>query len=66
MSGKCRFCKMGATYIDYKKLNVLRPHVTGFNKIQARRYSKLCLAHQKQVAKAVKNARMMALLPYVP
>jgi len=57
---------MGAQYIDYKKLNMLRPHVTGFNKIQARRYSKLCLAHQKQVATAVKNARMMALLPFVP
>ncbi|MFA6529155.1 MAG: 30S ribosomal protein S18 [Candidatus Gracilibacteria bacterium] len=63
---KCHFCVDGVGYIDYKKINKLRSHVTGFYRIQARRYSKLCLHHQKQVARAVKIAREMALLPFLP
>lgn len=63
---KCRFCKLEIQHIDYKKIALLKPHVTGFNKIQARKYSKLCLHHQKQMANAVKNARIVALLPFVP
>ncbi|OGJ46981.1 30S ribosomal protein S18 [Candidatus Peregrinibacteria bacterium RIFOXYB12_FULL_41_12] len=63
---KCHFCTDAVEYIDYKKLSKLRSHVTSFNRIQARRYSKLCLHHQKQVARAVKIAREMALLPFVP
>ncbi|PIP65946.1 30S ribosomal protein S18 [Candidatus Peregrinibacteria bacterium CG22_combo_CG10-13_8_21_14_all_44_10] len=63
---KCRFCKEGIKHIDYKRISLLRPHITSFNKIQARRYSNLCLNHQKQMSNAVKNARIVALLPFVP
>lgn len=63
---KCRFCQEGIQYIDYKKIALLRPHVTSFNRIQARKYSKLCLNHQKQMSRAVKNARIVGLLPFVP
>ena len=66
MAKKCRFCQEGIKHIDYKKIALMRPHITGFNKIQARRYSKLCLNHQKQLSRAVKNARIMALLPFTP
>lgn len=61
----CQFCKSkGDDTIDYKDISLLRKFVSDRGKIRARRVTGNCGIHQRAVAKAVKNAREMALLPY--
>ena len=61
----CQFCKEKAKYIDYKDTQVLRKFLSDRGKIRARRVTGACQQHQQDVAKAIKNAREMALLPYM-
>jgi small subunit ribosomal protein S18 len=61
----CQFCKDSSIKIDYKDVALLRKYVSDRGKIRARRVTGACAAHQRIVAQAVKNAREMALLPYV-
>jgi small subunit ribosomal protein S18 len=51
-------------YIDYKDTNLLRKFISDRGKIRARRVTGVSAQQQRQIAKAVKNAREMALLPY--
>jgi small subunit ribosomal protein S18 len=51
--------------IDYKAVDVLRRFVSEEGKIRPRRQTGTCANHQRQLAKAIKNARHMALLPFV-
>ena len=60
----CAFCVDKAKSIDYKDTNKLRRFLTERGKIQPRRTSGVCAKHQRQLAMAIKRARMMALLPY--
>jgi len=60
----CAFCADKATSIDYKDTTKLRRFMTERGKIQPRRTSGVCAKHQRQLAMAIKRARMMALLPY--
>ena len=60
----CPFCKEGVTGIDYKDIALLRKFISDRGKIRARRVTGVTVQQQKQIAKAVKNAREMALLPY--
>jgi len=60
----CYFCKEGLDYVDYKEVVVLRKYMSDRGKIRARRVTGLCAKHQRYVAKGIKNAREMALLPY--
>lgn len=52
-------------YIDFKDINLLRRSVSDRGKIRARRVTGTCVQHQRELAIAVKNAREVALLPYV-
>lgn len=52
-------------YVDYKDVNLLRTFISDRGKIRSRRVTGLTPQQQRQVAVAVKNAREMALLPYV-
>lgn len=61
----CQFCREKTTFIDYKDVGLLRKYVSDRGKIRARRTTGACAKHQREVATAVKNAREMALLPYV-
>lgn len=61
----CQFCKEKTEYIDYKDVAVLRKYMSDRGKIRARRVTAACPKHQRELAVAVKNAREMALLPYV-
>jgi small subunit ribosomal protein S18 len=54
----------GITYIDYKDTALLRKFISDRGKIRSRRVTGLSVQQQKQVARAIKNAREMALLPY--
>lgn len=60
----CTFCSEKAESIDYKDVNKLRKFITEKGKIMPRRASGACAKHQRQLAIAIKQARMMALLPY--
>ncbi len=61
----CQFCRKKADSIDYKEIAVLRKYMSDRGKIRARRITGACARHQRELAKAFKNAREMALLPYV-
>lgn len=61
----CYFCTDRIDYIDYKDTAVLRKYMSERAKIRARRVTGNCPRHQREVAVAIKNAREMALLPYL-
>lgn len=61
----CYFCKEGKDP-DYKELPVLEEFLTERGKILARSKTGVCSKHQKRLARAVKRARFLALLPYIP
>ena len=50
--------------IDYKDTATLRKFISDRGKIRARRVTGVSVQEQRKIAKAVKNAREMALLPY--
>ena len=52
-------------YVDYKDIPLLRKFMSDRGKIRSRRVTGLGAKRQRQVARAIKNAREMALLPYV-
>lgn len=54
----------GVTRIDYKDTQLLRKFISERGKIRARRVTGVSVQEQRQIAKAIKNAREMALLPY--
>jgi small subunit ribosomal protein S18 len=66
---RCRFCtKEGCprpAYVDYKDVQTLKKMCTTQGKLLNHKRSGNCAAFQRAVARAVKRARFMALLPYV-
>ena len=60
----CYYCTEKIDDVDYKAGTVLRRFVSDKGKIRSRRVSGACRRHQRQIAVAVKRARVMALLPY--
>lgn len=57
-----RSVKLGE--IDYKDTALLRKFISDRGKIRARRVTGVSVQEQRKLAKAIKNAREMALLPY--
>jgi small subunit ribosomal protein S18 len=51
-------------HVDYKDTALLRKFISDRGKIRARRVTGVTVQQQRDIAKAVKNAREMALLPY--
>lgn len=51
-------------FIDYKDINKLRKYVTERGKILPRRISGNCAKHQRELTRAIKRARNIALLPF--
>jgi small subunit ribosomal protein S18 len=60
----CRLCKERVSYIDYKDIKRLERFITDRGKIISRRSSGNCAGHQRMIARAIKRARFVALLPY--
>ncbi|GAA4015177.1 30S ribosomal protein S18 [Streptomyces sp. NBC_01352] len=52
------------TYIDYKDTDLLRKFISDRGKIRSRRVTRVTAQQQRLLARAIKNAREMALLPY--
>lgn len=61
----CKFCEEGIEVIDYKDEKRLRRFITDRGKIIPRRASGTCAKHQRQLSRAIKRARHLALLPFV-
>ncbi len=61
----CYFCVEKIEYIDYKEVALLRRYMSERAKIRSSRVTGNCAQHQRKVAQGIKNAREMALLPYV-
>lgn len=61
----CIFCKDKHKEIDYKDIETLKTMITPNGKISPRRSTGTCAKHQREVATAIKNARFMALLPFI-
>lgn len=61
----CAFCAEKSAVIDYKDAAKLRKYITERGKIAPRRGTGCCAKHQRELAVAIKRARVMALLPYV-
>ncbi len=61
----CQFCANKDLKIDYKNVDLLKRYIDDTGKIRPRRQSGACAKHQRAIAKAIKNARHIALLPYV-
>ncbi|MFC4034723.1 30S ribosomal protein S18 [Streptomyces polygonati] len=51
-------------YIDYKNTDLLRKFISDRGKIRSRRVTRISAQQQRRMARAIKNAREMALLPY--
>ncbi len=61
----CYFCVNNVKEIDYKNTDVLRRFISSYAKIRPKRKSHVCSKHQRQLSRAIKRARIMALLPFV-
>ena len=60
----CRFTAEGVDSIDYKDLETLKAFITETGKIVPSRITGTSAKYQRQLAAAVKRARLLALLPY--
>jgi len=61
----CPYCREKLDFVDYKEFSSLRRHMSERGKLRSARITGCCRRHQRQLAKAVKRAREMGLLPYV-
>jgi len=60
----CRFTAEGVEEIDYKDIATLKGYITETGKIVPSRITGTKSRYQRQLAKAIKHARYLALLPY--
>ena len=61
----CYFTKNKFKFIDYKDIETLQKFIGANGKISPRRLTGTSARFQRQLAKAIKRARYMALLPFV-
>jgi len=60
----CYFCVQNDKIIDYKDSETLRHFISAQAKIMPRKRSHLCAKHQRNLARAIKRARALGLMPY--
>lgn len=65
MKRHCYFCTQHIEKIDYKDIEILNRFISFSGKILSRRKRGTCNKHQRKLAKAIKRARIMGLLPFV-
>ncbi len=61
----CPFAAPGAPKIDYKDLRLLQRYVSERGKIVPSRITAVSTKKQHDLARAIKRARFLALIPYV-
>jgi len=60
----CKYCVDKIEVVDFKDVKRLRGFVTDRGKIIPRRISGNCAVHQRQLTRAIKRARSIAMLPF--
>jgi small subunit ribosomal protein S18 len=60
----CQFCVDQTKAIDHKQVDVLKRMTTEQGRIRSRRETGTCARHQRMLARAVKRARHLALIPF--
>lgn len=61
----CYFCQNNIDKIDYKEAVILRRFMNSQGKIYPPKRHGTCARHQRALSKAIKRARIMAMLPFV-
>ncbi len=61
---QCYFCQHEVDQIDFKCIEVLQKFTDKTHKIKPRKKTGVCATHQRELSKAIKRARQMALIPY--
>ena len=62
---KCRYCTDKVDDISYRDVGMLRKMITEKGKILPSRITGTCASHQRLLARAIKQARQIALIPFV-
>ena len=60
----CKLCEEKIKFVDYKDVELLRQFTMERGKILGSRVTGTCAKHQRLIERAIKNARIMALMPY--
>lgn len=60
----CQFCENKTIAVDYKDVETLKKYITERGKILPRRVTGACTMHQRHITRAIKRARIVALLPF--
>lgn len=60
----CRFCENKINYIDHKNERIMRRFVNERGKIIPRRISGNCAVHQRMLTRAIKRARIIAVMAF--
>lgn len=61
----CQFCLNSQEYIDYKDQETLQNYINQHGKILSSRITGCCARHQRNLARAVKRSRLVAILPFI-
>lgn len=64
MIKNCYFCQQKNRTINYRDTELLRRYISSQAKILPPRRTGTCAKHQRILAKAIKRARIMGLLPF--
>lgn len=65
MEKQCYFCTSNIKAIDYKDYETLKRFVDPQFRIMPKRRTGLCSLHQRKLARAIKRARIISILPFV-
>lgn len=60
----CKVCAEKIENVDYKNFQFVKSFTMESGKILSRRITGTCAKHQRQITKAVKRDRNLAILPY--
>ncbi len=61
---QCSFCSQNLIEIDYKETDLLKRFISSQAKIIDPQHTGTCAKHQRMLARAIKRARIMGLLPF--
>jgi len=61
----CHYCVNKKEKIDFKDTQAIQRFFSHYARIVPRRRTGLCAKHQRQIARAIKRARIMGLLPFI-
>ncbi len=63
---RCYFCQNNVSEIDFKDIELFKKFTSGLEKIKAKKKTGTCSFHQRHLARAIKRARHLGLIPTTP